>query len=465
MRHIDLFSGIAGFAYAAREVWGDDYENVLFCDNNKFCQEIIRKNFGKGSVIIDDIRKVTKEWLVANATRTRTGQDKRGLRSVPDGYSNGQEIDLLTGGFPCQPFSQAGKRGGKSDDRYLWPEMLRIIKEFRPRWIIGENVGGLGTMAQQRGDAPLEGQADNEDSADNDTFADGVLCEIIDSIKCLGYTVQAFVIPACAVGAPHRRDRIWIVAHSNSAEHRTGAVQVREQNSVPKKHRKEICGGIVSRTDSDRPSPHTPRLGQRGRAGQERHSELEGRVQPSKQAGSDVRGQGQGCDCDVAGLPRAGLEGKTGASVQRRSAGFAVNACNVADSGNERLQRGKRRKSFQEGQTLTYGTATERGGNTQWDENWTSASSRLCALDDGIPGGLAGLAKGVRGGYRVIPGGKEGENLITASNWREEALKAAGNAIVPQVVKEIMLVIKAGEDGNDLVDIGASLDTPPPTIL
>jgi DNA (cytosine-5)-methyltransferase 1 len=162
MRHLDLFSGIGGFALAAQWVWGEEYENVGFCDNNKFCQQVLKKNF-KHAIIYDDIRKL-----------------------------NGSEIknlDLLTGGFPCQPFSFAGKRRSKDDDRYLWPEMLRVIREARPRWIIGENVAGIINLA---------------------------LDQVLSDLEAEGYTIQAFVIPACAIGAPHKRDRVWIVGHDDT---------------------------------------------------------------------------------------------------------------------------------------------------------------------------------------------------------------------------------------------------------
>jgi DNA (cytosine-5)-methyltransferase 1 len=162
MRHLDLFSGIGGFSLAAQWVWGEEYENVGFCDNNEFCQQVIKKNF-KNAIIYDDIRKL-----------------------------NGNEIknlDLLTGGFPCQPFSFAGKRRSDKDDRYLWPEMLRVIREARPRWIIGENVAGIINLA---------------------------LDQVLADLEREGYTIQAFVIPACAIGAPHRRDRVWIVGHDDT---------------------------------------------------------------------------------------------------------------------------------------------------------------------------------------------------------------------------------------------------------
>ena len=158
MKHLDLFSGIGGFALAADWVWGAEHEIVSFCEIESFCQKVLKKHW-PDVPIHDDIK-------------TLKG-DKYGT------------IDLITGGFPCQSFSVAGKRRGKNDDRYLWPEMFRIIQEARPRWVIGENVTGIINMA---------------------------LDEVLSDLESEGYEAQTFIIPACSQNAPHRRDRVWIVA-------------------------------------------------------------------------------------------------------------------------------------------------------------------------------------------------------------------------------------------------------------
>jgi len=159
--HLDLFSGIGGFALAAK--W-NGYRTVGFCDNEPYSQAILNKHWPEVPCH-KDIREVRGE-LYAGVT-------------------------LLTGGFPCQPFSVAGKQRGKDDNRYLWPEMLRVIQEANPTWIIGENVAGIVNLALDQVCADLEGK---------------------------GYEVEPIIIPACAVDAPHRRDRVWIVAHSTGGE-------------------------------------------------------------------------------------------------------------------------------------------------------------------------------------------------------------------------------------------------------
>ena len=155
LTHLDLFSGIGGFALAAK--W-NGYRTLAFCDNEPYAQAVLKKHW-PDVPCHQDIREVRGE-LYAGVT-------------------------LLTGGFPCQPFSDVGRKQGQQDERYLWPEMFRVICEARPTWVLGENVAGIKNMALDQALSDLEGK---------------------------DYEVQSFVIPACAVNAPHRRDRVWICA-------------------------------------------------------------------------------------------------------------------------------------------------------------------------------------------------------------------------------------------------------------
>jgi DNA (cytosine-5)-methyltransferase 1 len=172
--HLDLFSGIGGFALAAK--W-NGYRTVGFCDNEPYAQAVLKKHWPEVPCH-KDIREVRGD-LYAGVT-------------------------LLTGGFPCQPFSVAGKQRGKDDNRYLWPEMCRVIREARPAWIIGENVAGIVNLALDTVCADLEAE---------------------------GYEVEPIIIPACAVDAPHRRDRVWIIAR-NVADTKHGGLQGRQDNGV-----------------------------------------------------------------------------------------------------------------------------------------------------------------------------------------------------------------------------------------
>ena len=164
MTHGSLFSGIGGFDLAAE--WSG-WENLFNCEWEKFPRKVLEHHFPNAKQY-EDIKDF-------NAT------DYNG------------RIDVLSGGFPCQPFSVAGKRKGSEDPRHLWPQMLRIIGECQPRWVLGENVRGLCS------------------------WSNGLVFETCCSdLEALGYSVQSFVVPACATGAPHRRDRVWIIAHSDS---------------------------------------------------------------------------------------------------------------------------------------------------------------------------------------------------------------------------------------------------------
>lgn len=205
MRMLDLFSGIGGFSLAAKWVWGDELEIVAFVEIDKFCQKVLKKHWPTVP-IINDIREVTVERITANTTQSDYYEQARALngsRTALKGWDTeirieparcyddrtNPRIDLLTGGFPCQPFSCAGKRKGRDDDRFLWPEMLRVIREVHPTWVIAENVGGIFTQEQGM-----------------------VFGQVLSDLENEGYEVQPFCIPACAKNAPHRRDRWWIVA-------------------------------------------------------------------------------------------------------------------------------------------------------------------------------------------------------------------------------------------------------------
>jgi len=160
---LDLFSGIGGFALACRRL---GIETIGFCEIEPYAQRVLRKNF-PGIRIFEDVRKLQTD-------------------EFPRPW-------IITGGYPCQPFSQAGKRRGEEDDRHLWPAMFEIIRSCRPDWVLAENVAGHISMG---------------------------LDEVLSDLESEDYTCQPLIIPACAVDAPHRRDRVWIVAYAESLGHR-----------------------------------------------------------------------------------------------------------------------------------------------------------------------------------------------------------------------------------------------------
>jgi len=163
MKHGSLFSGIGGFDLAAEWM---GWENVFHVERDPFCRKVLSHHFPKA----------------------KTHEDIKTF----DGTAFAGGVDIITGGFPCQPFSAAGKRAGTSDDRYLWPEMFRIIREARPTYVVAENVRGLISW--------------------NEGLVLDTVCADLESE---GYEVCPVVLPAASVNAPHRRDRIWIVAYAN----------------------------------------------------------------------------------------------------------------------------------------------------------------------------------------------------------------------------------------------------------
>jgi DNA (cytosine-5)-methyltransferase 1 len=181
MTHVDLFSGIGGFALAAE--WAG-FTTIAFVEIDPYCQAVLKKHWPEVP-IFGDIKGF--KWPMADSINEGLqgyGKSCQCSRELPVGA--GCQITLLTGGFPCQPFSCAGKRRGKEDDRYLWPQMFRVISEVRPTWVLAENVAGIVKM-----------ELDN----------------CLSDLESEDYETEAFIIPACAVNAPHRRDRVWIVAH------------------------------------------------------------------------------------------------------------------------------------------------------------------------------------------------------------------------------------------------------------
>ena len=176
MRVLDLFSGIGGFSLGLESV---GMETVAFCEMDAFCQKVLKKHW-PNVPIHSDIKELD-------------GNEYRGA------------VELICGGFPCQPFSVAGEQRGAEDDRALWPEMLRVICEVQPTWVIGENVSGIINM-----------ELDN----------------VLSDLEAEGYAAQTFVLPACSVDAKHRRDRVWIVAHANRQGEPDESERVAERERV-----------------------------------------------------------------------------------------------------------------------------------------------------------------------------------------------------------------------------------------
>tara|TARA_R110000765_G_scaffold28278_6_gene68211 strand:- start:372 stop:1508 length:1137 start_codon:yes stop_codon:yes gene_type:complete len=169
-KHLDLFSGIGGFSLGL-EATGE-FETVAFCDYSKFPQKVLRKHWPLVP-IYEDVKELNSERLKSNGIN---------------------KIDIITGGYPCQPFSVAGKQKGEQDPRHVWPEMFRLIKELRPTWVIGENVAGHIKLG---------------------------LDTVLENLESEGYSTRTFSISAASIGANHKRERVWIIANKNVEDSRS----------------------------------------------------------------------------------------------------------------------------------------------------------------------------------------------------------------------------------------------------
>jgi DNA (cytosine-5)-methyltransferase 1 len=331
MRHGSLFSGIGGFDLASEWM---GWENVFHCEWNEFGQKVLKYYWPKAITYND----ITKTDFTIHRGR----------------------IDIITGGFPCQPYSSAGKRLGKEDERHLWPEMLRAIREIQPTWIVGENVRGL-------------------------TNWNGglVFDEVQSDLEAQGYEVTPFLLPAASVNAPHRRERIWFIAYNASYsnllrfdkciqydEVNTGEGRINAFGDIDK----GTINGNATDSNCNRSTQFSKNFKSKGKS-----EYIEKQKEWSKHSEQYIelfRFQSNATDSNGFGL---------------RGQSDRI--------GNSRFINKK-----------------SKGNNWQ---NFPTVSP-VCDGDDGIS-------------HRL--------DSITFSKWRNESIKAGGNAIVPQVVYQIFKAI------------------------
>lgn len=349
--HASLFSGIGGAELAASWL---GWDNVFHCEIQEFQRKVLEYWF-PNSISYEDITKTDfTEW--------------RG------------RIDVLTGGFPCQPFSVAGKRKGAEDNRYLWGEMLRAIRQIQPTWVVGENVNGILSMVQPC-NAVKVGRTDdlfeeNYIYRKEQQFTIDVICE---DLEHAGYSVQPIVIPACAIGAPHRRDRVWIVAHRTDA--RAESLQQGWQNGISK-------SSIAAHTDSNR---------QRDRA----HKQI---IEQKCKRATNI-----GKMCKDAASPDTQCVG--GNEVD--------NKVQCKQSNGERTDGNGMFRTFNTNDKNQFDRADY---SQSWWWNFPTQSP-VCRGNDGLPFRVADLT-------------------ISFAKWRSKSIEALGNAWVPQVAFEIFKAIE-----------------------
>ncbi len=342
MRHIDLCSGIGGFALGFEQARLST--PVLFCDIDAWCRKVLAKH-----------------W-----PHVRIAEDVKELANEPTKIPAGGRDTILTAGYPCQSFSQAGKRRGEEDDRYIWPYIREIVAQKRPAWCVFENVYGHVSMG---------------------------LDTVLSNLEADGYATRPFIVPACGVDAPHRRDRVWIIGRN-------------------------VANTYDPRNRTQRHDPDTE--GQKVVKGWEEQSQLEF----------------SGYSSDVTDTASKGLEGSKRQKYEGSGERFAASGKrNVGNTASQRQSRQglharpKHQEENSKRQTNRSFNTSERGETT-----WQSQSS-LCGVDDGLSTRLDRFD-----GWEREPA--DIQRVAVGIKDRANRLKGLGNAIVPQIAMRIGLIIK-----------------------
>jgi DNA (cytosine-5)-methyltransferase 1 len=394
LKLLDLFSGIGGFSLGLEST--GYFKTIAFVEKDKFCQQVLNKNF-KNIPIESEVRDVKGDKYAA---------------------------DIITGGFPCQPFSVAGKRRGTEDDRYLWDETIRIIRECKPRWFIGENVEGIINIQ------------------------DGmVLRQVQDDLEKEGFQVQCLVIPASGIGAWHQRKRVWIVAHSDSNKNKNEITTSNgEEKKVSREHREKdnTSGKSIGATTNDDVSNSNSRLGKReteqiqargntstfssedvsytdsirhGRWSSEGCTNERWSFLSREQEGREMGSETSRCDVDVSypnnkRCKKFNISKKSNKQIIHSRKYVKKNVRNTQSSRHESSINRQRQRKF-------WRTSEPR---LQCKKTWWETQSSLC----GVPNGIS----------------------FELDKNRANRIKSLGNSIVPLIARELGLAIMKAEKDN-----------------
>jgi len=357
LKLLDLFSGIGGFSLGLEST--GFFETIAFVEKDKFCQKVLKKNFNN-IPIEEDIRNVK---------------------------GSNYKADVITGGFPCQPFSIAGKRKGTDDDRYLWDETIRVVKECKPRWFIGENVEGLVNI--------------NEGM---------VLRQVQNDLEREGFEVQCLIIPASGIGAWHQRKRIWIigcnVSNTNiSSETQRGEYENDEKTSSSREHFKggSNCNGRQGYIQSTWQSKNVPNSSKNRSSTQSirEYRELEKKSKGEEETRNKSALRTSSSCSDV---PNTISELSDGCSSTTRNSSTKFKGMECNESWNWNEVRSK----------------AERCSEQDKYQSWWETQSKLC----GVPDGLS---------YEL-------------DKNRANRIKSLGNSIVPQIARQLGLAIMETEN-------------------
>lgn len=412
MNHASLFSGIGGAEVAASMM---GWQNLFHCEIQEFPRKVLDYWFPNSESYEDITKTDFTKWH--------------------------GKVDILTGGFPCQPFSLAGRRKGADDNRYLWPQMLRAIRQIHPTWVVGENVAGIKTMVESCQVTQM-GRTDDlfEENYIYREESRFTLDKICADLEAEGYSVQPIVIPACAIGAPHRRDRVWIIAHRSDP--RAETVQQEGQDGIcsarpsphtqcdghsPQGHGNQRARAKKSKEGQDRPQPGVRRHGSSKTSSYSNSHRQRKRAHKPKSITECSRSSNLGtrrskrlashpyCNGDKTLQPSERTDRLSGFPLSPHSNGCGWNESKHEDAISQKSQQGECQPS----------------GADSSQSRWRNfpTQSPVCRGNDGIPFDVDSLT-------------------ISFPKWRQESIKAYGNAWVPQVAYEIFRAIEAEEENN-----------------
>ena len=414
MNHASLFSGIGGAEVAASWM---GWHNAFHCEIQEFPRKVLEYWFPNSESYEDITKTDFAKWH--------------------------GKVDVLTGGFPCQPFSLAGRRKGADDNRYLWPHMLRAIREIQPTWVVGENVAGIKTMVESCQVAKL-GRSDDifEENHIYREESKFTLDKICQDLEEAGYSVQPLVIPACAVGAPHRRDRVWIVAHR--ADARAETMQQGRQDGVhaARPSADSQCNGLStqgngnqregkkeSQEGQDRPQPRSRRHGSgttpsyaHGTRQRRRKNKQEPFTECSRTPNLGTRRSKRLASHSYSnGSHEVHQDHQSQFPDGARTNNLGGQRSSPHSKCNRWSQKYNDNGFFEEPQQGECQPGRADSPQSRW-RNFPTQSP-VCRGNDGIPFDVDSLT-------------------ISFPKWRQESIKAYGNAWVPQVAYEIFRAIE-----------------------
>ena len=445
MTHASVFSGIGGPEVAATML---GWDNLFHCEINPFGRKVLDYWYPNSKSYEDITTTDFREW--------------RG------------RVDVLTGGFPCQPFSYAGRRRGAEDDRYLWPSMYRAIDEIQPTWVVAENVAGILTMVEQGEVSKVAGTASLFDAFDDlrgryelrETFT---LQRICTDLESHGYAVQPVLVPACAVGAPHRRDRVFIVARRKEESAAADSVGSGERTSRPSGE-PESSRGDTHQQPSERraATERLDRLHAVLRHAADAEGEPSERLRPRQSEVGRAQQEQSGGRSGESGSERLAphpdshrgsevdehMESELADGAKPVSNGGQRNVADTVRLETERRDATDTENDGSRGETRSASESSERPHGQSDEQHSVGCCFWHVGPDDPrfAENGIAGQERWANF-PTVSPVHRGNDGLpfdvdrltLSFGKWRTEALKAYGNAIVPQVMYEIFRAIEIVE--------------------